>query len=185
MQISVASYANFREKDLAYEKYYSQTSLLIKNIKNIVEKESFFIINSSVINILLLSDYSFKGKSLLVNRFSSNISDKEFYERVMIFSKHNGWSYSEFESFMLPGNIQTNINLNFFNESEFIESGLGYYLNFHDVLLNADQLKTYRTMLHDLYKATDLQRLIAKYKVKYIINIDTKDNTIAFEKNYD
>ena len=40
-------------------------------------------------------------------------------------------------------------------------------------------------MLHDLYKATDLQRLIAKYKVKYIINIDTKDNTIAFEKNYD
>ena len=185
LQISVASYANFREKDLAYEKYYSQTSLLIKNIKNIVEKESFFIINSSVINILLLSDYSFKGKSLLVNRFSSNISDKEFYERVMIFSKHNGWSYSEFESFMLPGNIQTNINLNFFNESEFIESGLGYYLNFHDVLLNADQLKTYRTMLHDLYKATDLQRLIAKYKVKYIINIDTKDNTIAFEKNYD
>lgn len=185
LQISLASYANFREKDLAYEKYYSQTSLLIKNIKNIVEKESFFIINSNVINILLLSDYSFKGKSLLVNRFSSNISDKEFYERVMIFSKHNGWSYTEFESFMLPGNIQTNINLNFFNESEFIESGLGYYLNFHDVLLNTDQLKTYRTMLHDLYKATDLQRLIAKYKVKYIINIDTKDNTIAFEKNYD
>ena len=34
---------------------------------------------------------------------------------------------------MLPGNIQSDINLNFFNESEFIESGLGYYLNFHDV----------------------------------------------------
>jgi hypothetical protein len=104
---------------------------------------------------------------------------------VLIFSKHNGWSYSEFESFMLPGNIQSDINLNFFNESEFIESGLGYYLNFHDVSLSSDQLKTYRNMLLELYKTADLQRLIAKYEVKYIININKKDSAIDSIKKYD
>jgi len=185
LQISLASYENFKNKNMSYKKYYEKTSLLIKDIKSITEKDSFFIINNNAINILLLSDYNFKRQPLLVNRFSSNITENEFYERMIIFAKHNGWSYSDFESFMMPGKIQSNNNLNLFNDLEFIESGLGYYLNFHNVLLNNNQLKDYRVMLNNLYNELDFQTLIAKYNVKYILDMNNQDNSITIEKKYD
>ena len=172
-------------KEPCNKKYYEKTSLLIKDIKSITEKDSFFIINNNAINILLLSDYNFKRQPLLVNRFSSNITENEFYERMIIFAKHNGWSYSDFESFMMPGKIQSNNNLNLFNDLEFIESGLGYYLNFHNVLLNNNQLKDYRVMLNNLYNELDFQTLIAKYNVKYILDMNNQDNSITIEKKYD
>ena len=40
-------------------------------------------------------------------------------------------------------------------------------------------------MLLELYKTADLQRLIAKYEVKYIININKKDSAIDSIKKYD
>ena len=40
-------------------------------------------------------------------------------------------------------------------------------------------------MLNNLYNELDFQTLIAKYNVKYILDMNNQDNSITIEKKYD
>lgn len=162
-----------------YFKYYQSlkeiVDLKIENFKVIDQK-----LGSQKNNVIIFSDpvitsiASTKSyKTLWPNRFSNNVSQEEIISKIALNAKIFNWSEDEFIKFMLPGKLQNNnaeiINL----ANNLFDSGIGYWLVFHKKVLVQD--KEYYEMLQNIYRNIDVESLIKKYKVSYIV----------FDQNYE
>jgi len=167
LQITILSLENFKNKNSMYNKYHSDINKTLNNIKT---EKHHLVTDENIFDLIFISDFNDYGQSILKNRFSSGISENEFLERAIIFAKIKQWTVDEFLLFMMPGSMQKNTKIiNFYNNLEFLNSGLGYYFNFHDIILSKDELINYKIKLKDMFVNIDEKNIIDKYIVSYII----------------
>ena len=112
-------------------------------------------------------------RSLWTNRIISKADTVEVIERFAVYSKVAGWSEEEFLSFMLPGNNsfnQTGAMINISGDG--VVEGFGYWLTFHNNVLNINELKNLSDILIKTFNSINLNEKLEEYGVKRIILMD-------------
>ena len=98
---------------------------------------------------------------LWTNQIISNASLSEIIERFATYAKVTGWTEKQFLKFMLP-------SIKPFNQSELlldisgneVVPGLGYWLTYHNNLLNSVQLEDFSSELIRVYSSINLNEKI-------------------------
>ena len=121
-----------------------------------------------VSNLLLPINERYGG--IWINQIISNHNSTEVIERFATYAKLVGWTESEFHLFMMPGHEAFNKSKKAIDiSSNNPISGFGYWLTYHNNVLNSNQLKELSLKVTKVYNSINLYQKLNEYNVKRVV----------------
>ena len=159
----------------------------LETIKQISISSNTTVSESIATNFLI--PLKLKKATLLVNSFSNHIEENEILNRLLLFSKVNGWEIEEFINFMSPSRFYTPFKhaSGFTLKNEMLKEGLGYWLLYHHRKMEKDQFYLYLKKLRKKFNDYDVSYGLKKYNVNLIARKNPlkiiPENFILIQKN--
>ena len=158
-------YQNFNNNDL---KTYHENEFIYGILTKEIMPGEVIIGPNHLTNLLLPVNGRYGG--IWTNRIISEANSVEVIERFATYAKVLNWTDEQFLSFMLPGGKSFNFSRGMLGISgDNVVPGLGYWLTFHNNLLNSVELKDFSLQLIKIYNTINLNEKLKDYRVKRII----------------
>lgn len=162
---SEKNYQKYQDSDLLYIK----KNELVQSILTSEMNPGDVLVGPDIVsNLLLPIKERFGG--IFANKIISKANSKEVIERFATYAKLVGWTESDFLLFMLPSSIpfsesKKNIDI---SGNEPI-SGFGYWLTYHNNVLDINQLAELSSKVVKIYNSISLEQKLREYDVRRVV----------------